>query len=89
MTTKPPRMPGASAPRVLAFSAAVLCSTLSALGCRSEHATATDCAYILDKIVDVELRERGFRDPALSRRKRDEVRRSLGAELLECEGKRL
>ncbi|HVW27861.1 MAG TPA: hypothetical protein VHC69_20990 [Polyangiaceae bacterium] len=63
------------------------CSVFGVLGCRSGRATADDCARILDKIVELELHERGFRDPVLLQRKRDELRRRLGSELDECEGK--
>jgi hypothetical protein len=66
---------------------ALLCTLFGVLGCRSTRATADDCARILDKIVELELHERGFRDPVLLRRKRDELHRRLGSELIECEGK--
>lgn len=71
-----------------AVATAILAIT-ACIGCRRERATANDCARILDKIVELELREQGFRDAELTRRKRDELRRSLAPELRECEGKRL
>jgi hypothetical protein len=58
-----------------------------ALGCRRERATLALCQEILDRIVQLEMREAGFRDPALVQRKREELRKVLGPELKECEGK--
>jgi hypothetical protein len=72
---------------VLACAFLTLCSIPGTLGCRGSRATASECAQVLDKIVDLELSERGFRDPELARRKRDELRRALGSELAECTGK--
>ena len=59
------------------------------VACGGRRATAKDCARILDRIVELELRERGYHDPALLERKRRELRRSLAAELEHCRGKRL
>jgi hypothetical protein len=64
-----------------------VCAIFLCFGCRSTDATADDCARILDKIVELELRERGFRDRELLNRRRLELRRALGPELRECEGK--
>jgi hypothetical protein len=66
---------------------ALLCAT--AAGCRRHAATADDCRLILARIVELELRELGFRDAALADRKRTELRRTLGAELSRCEGVRV
>ncbi len=65
----------------------IFCFCLS--GCRGATATARDCGEILDRIVQLELEEKGFRDPVLRDRKRREVRQLLASELKECEGKRL
>jgi hypothetical protein len=65
---------------------AVLMLTLSACG---KRATPEDCGEIFDRIVEVELRERGFRDAALVDLKRKELRDVLAPELKECPGKRL
>jgi hypothetical protein len=75
-------------PRTLyAIGFALSCALVGVLACRSTRATADDCARILDKIVELELHERGFRDPVLLQRKRGEFHRRLGSELIECEGK--
>lgn len=58
-------------------------------GCGNGRASRDDCAAILDRIVELELRERGFRDPALVARKREELRRTFAPELARCDGRRL
>jgi N-acetylglutamate synthase-like GNAT family acetyltransferase len=58
-------------------------------GCHSRRATQADCEQILDRIVDLELRERGFHDPVLLERKRTELHRALAPELSQCYGRRL
>ena len=69
---------------------ALLIALVAATGaCRRRRATAEDCARILDRIVELELRERGYHDRALVERKRRELRRELQAELEHCRGKRL
>jgi hypothetical protein len=73
--------------RVLAATLGL--SALLATGCVLERATAEQCQEILDRIVDLELRERGFRDPALERRKRDEMHRLLAPDLRRCHGRPL
>jgi len=75
--------------KTVSLALAALWSLSSALGCRSTRATPDECARILDRIVDLELHERGFRDPALASRKRDDVRRLLAPEIAECAGKPL
>ena len=62
---------------------------LGSVGCNGNPATDQDCAGILDRIVELEVRERGFRDPVLLERKQVDLRRLLGPELRQCQGKRL
>ena len=69
------------------FVAAMLTSALPA--CRRTRASSPDCERILDRVVELELAERGFRDQALLDRKRREMRDGLAAQLKECEGKHL
>ena len=75
-----------SAPRLVAVVAAALAPWLA--GC-AERATASDCTLIFDRLVELRLEERGFRDPALRDRKRRELRDRLSAEIDQCEGHRL
>ncbi len=37
--------------------------------CHRERLTAQDCGLILDRITELELAERGFRDPELAARR--------------------
>jgi hypothetical protein len=57
--------------------------------CNAPRADEHSCDQIFDRIVALELHERGFRDPALQFRKQHELRRALAPELRQCEGKRL
>jgi hypothetical protein len=56
-------------------------------GCRRHTTTAEDCGRILDRITDLELAERGFRDPALAARRRADVRARFAEELAACVGR--
>jgi hypothetical protein len=57
--------------------------------CNVPRADEQSCDEIFDRIVALELRERGFRDPALQARKQRELRHTLAPELRQCAGKRL
>lgn len=52
------------------------------------RATTGDCVFTFDRLVDLQLEKRGFRDPVLRELKRQELRRILGAEIAKCEGHR-
>ncbi len=56
------------------------------LACRGEPASAEDCRAILDRIVELELSEQGYRDPALTRMKQQSFARRFAADLSACEG---
>jgi len=62
---------------------------LGVTSCNHRRATREDCQQILDRIVALELRERGFRDSALLERKSNELRQTLAPELSQCWGRRL
>jgi hypothetical protein len=72
-----------AAPRAL-----VVFVTLT-VGCRREPARVEDCSLILDRIVEVELADQGFRDSALAARKKEQLRRRFDADLNRCPGRRL
>lgn len=57
------------------------------IGCHRERMTAQDCGLILDRITELELAERGFRDPALAVRRKGEMRARLKGELDACVGR--
>ena len=73
----------------LCFVVFTIIATSGLLSCRRERATSQDCDEMLERIVQLELEERGFHDPALIDRKRREMRNLLASELKECQGKRL
>lgn len=57
--------------------------------CTGKGASADDCRFILDRIVDLEIRERGFRDDVLVARKREELATLFAADLRHCQGRNL
>jgi hypothetical protein len=61
----------------------------SATACGGRRATRDDCRQILDRLVDLELRERGFHDPTLAARWRAEAQATHAADLAACEGQRI
>ena len=75
------------------WSALLIAGGVAALGavggCSRGDATVADCRAIFDRIVEIELSERGFRDPALALRKRDELAVLLAPELRRCVGRPL
>jgi hypothetical protein len=54
-----------------------------------DRAAASDCTFVFDRIVALELERRGFRDPALRERKSNELRAALRSEIGMCAGHRL
>lgn len=71
--------------RLLAALGALL---LASCG-RSKAATDADCAALFQRLVELELQERGFRDPALLERWRTEAQRKFAPALAACRGRRL
>lgn len=62
---------------------------VSAEGCTKQQATRADCDTIFDRIVEIELRETGYRDEALLTRRRAELRRRHQARIDACVGRPL
>ncbi len=58
-------------------------------GCRSHRATVEDCRAVLDRLVELELAESGFRDPALTDRWKGTLRARLAPTLVRCQGRRV
>jgi hypothetical protein len=57
--------------------------------CRRHRMSPDDCQVVLDRITELELRERGFRDPALAARRKREMRARFSSELGGCTGRRV
>lgn len=58
-------------------------------GCHRHTATAADCRAILDRLVELELNEQGFRDPALVPRWQNELARRFDGDLVRCRAVRV
>lgn len=69
--------------------AAIALLALAFVGCRRHRMSAQECSLVLDRIVELELSERGFRDPVLAKRRQSQLRSSLAPELDACEGRRV
>lgn len=62
---------------------------LALTACTYDTATENDCDVILTQIVELEIREQGYRDPALVERKQAQLRRTFTEEIARCVGRRL
>lgn len=68
---------------------ALLLMGLALSACSAAPATEAECAQILDRIVELELRESGYNDAVLIARRQAELREKLALELKGCVGRRL
>jgi hypothetical protein len=68
------------------FRHALLVSVLAVTGCRWHAATREECQAVLDRIVDLELTESGYRDPVLRARWQRELGRRFAPDLERCRG---
>ena len=73
-----------AAPTMFAMSAVLMMSA-----CDQERATPTVCRGIVDRIVELELKELGFVDTVLLEQKKTQMRRVFANELKQCEGRRI
>jgi len=55
-------------------------------GCHRHPASIDDCAAVLDKLVELELEESGYRDPIVRARWAGEARRRFASDLARCPG---
>lgn len=77
--------------RRAASMAALLGLALSACGLSSCHkATEADCEQILDRIVELELKDQGVTDPELVKKRTEETKSRKREQLIKsCVGKRV
>lgn len=61
----------------------------SVSGCRGRAATTDDCRAIVDRLIQIELAESGFRDPVLTERWQRTLHQQLDPLLDGCQGKRV
>lgn len=70
---------------VLLFGVAIMTSSCH----RGHPASATDCEAILDRLVDLELAQRGYADSALASRWHAMARARFSGDLASCRGRGL
>jgi hypothetical protein len=58
-------------------------------GCHRHAATTDDCRAVLDRLIELELAESGFRDAALAARWKADLARRFGPDLHGCVGLRV
>jgi hypothetical protein len=58
----------------------------AAPGCRRHPASEVDCQQVLDRIVELELREQGYRDAVLRTRWQRELEHRFAPGLKRCRG---
>lgn len=73
--------------RLAVWAFAIGAATLA--GCHRHAATPADCRAILNRLVEMELAESGFRDPALVPRWQAELARRFDDELRRCRAVRV
>jgi hypothetical protein len=67
-----------------AWRALALMTCLAVGGCHRHLATAADCRAVLDRLVELELVESGYHDPALEPRWKAELARRFDDDLRRC-----
>jgi hypothetical protein len=58
----------------------------AASGCRRHPASEMDCQQVLDRLIELELREQGYRDAVLRIRWQRELAHRLAPDLKRCRG---
>ncbi len=74
---------------IAAWWLAGLAGLASVTGCQRHTATAADCRAILDRLVELELKESGFHDPALVPRWKAELAIRFDDDLRRCHSVRV
>ena len=59
---------------------------LALTSCHRHTASTADCAAVLDRLVELELNESGYRDPVLGARWQKDLERRFGPDLARCRG---
>ena len=71
----------------MALTGALL-SSLGAAAC-GRKATDADCSFILDRNVEVQMKQMNITDPAAVAKRKDEIRAEMKDSLKDCVGKRV
>lgn len=56
-------------------------------GCNGHPASASECSAILERLIDLELSESGYRDPVLRARWQQDLFRRFAPDLDRCRGR--
>jgi hypothetical protein len=67
----------------------LLLMAATAAGCDRRAGTTDDCRAILDRLIQLELSESGYRDPVVIARWISELTQKLAPELPRCQGKKV
>ena len=62
---------------------------LAASGCRRHAATTEDCGDVLNRLIDLELVESGYRDPALRARWQQDLEHRFAPDLARCRNQKV
>jgi hypothetical protein len=68
--------------------ALAVAASVCAAGC-GRRATQADCQLIVDRGVELQMKELSVTDPESVRKREEQVRSSLQAEIASCEGRRV
>ena len=64
-------------------------TTLLAAGCHRQPAGVEECSAVLDRIIELELSEAGYRDPVLRARWQQDLGHRFAPDLERCRGLRM
>ena len=73
----------------LVFAAFIVMFVLAASGCPRHAATTEDCGDVLNRLIDLELVESGYRDPALRTRWLQDLERRFAPDLARCRNQKV
>jgi hypothetical protein len=64
----------------------LVAASLSLCACHRHAASIEDCHAVLDRLIDLELSESGYRDPILRARWQQDLARRFAPDLERCRG---
>jgi hypothetical protein len=78
-----------TAPGSAALVPALVVAIAALVTACGRKATEADCALILDRNVEVQMKAMNIADPTSIQRRKDEIREAMKGEVKECVGKRI
>ncbi len=73
----------------LLFAGVLLVCLVGTSGCRRHAASAEDCAGVLNRLIDLELIESGYRDPVVRARWEQNLERRFAPDLARCRNQKV